>query len=166
MLKKTYSKKAGEVEHKWVLIDATDMAPGRVATLAAERLTGKYQPTYTPHIDSGDHVVIINAKKSWLSGTKYKDKKYYSYSGYPSGISETTPKKAGKVSVIERAVRGMLPKNKLQSDRMKRLHVFADENHTHAAQKPEKLVIASASRAPARTVLESATTTQSREESK
>ena len=141
---KTYSKKAGEVEHKWVLIDAEAQAPGRVATLAAERLMGKYQPTWTPHIDSGDHVVIINAKKSWLSGDKYKTKKYYSYSGYHGGISETTPKKAGKVSVIERAVKGMLPKNKLQAERVKRLHVFADENHTHVAQKPEVLQVATA----------------------
>ena len=140
-MKKTYSKKASEVEHKWVLIDATDMAPGRVATLAAERLTGKYQPTYTPHMDSGDHVVIINANKSWLSGAKYKEKKYYSYSGYPSGIKETTPKKAGKVSVIGRAVKGMLPKNKLQADRMKRLHVFPGPEHDHVAQKPEVLVV-------------------------
>jgi large subunit ribosomal protein L13 len=90
-------------------------------------------------------VVIINAKQSWLTGAKYKDKKYYSYSGYPSGIKETNPKKVGKVSVIERAVQGMLPKNKLQPDRMKRLHVFADENHTHAAQKPIPLVIAKSS---------------------
>ncbi|MCL2451477.1 50S ribosomal protein L13 [Candidatus Saccharibacteria bacterium] len=142
MIFKTYSKKAGDVEHKWVLIDAADLAPGRVATVAAERLTGKYQPTYTPHIDSGDHVVIINAKKSWLSGDKYKEKKYHSYSGYHGGIKETNPKAIGKVSVIERAVRGMLPKNKLQADRMKRLHVYADENHIHEAQKPTPLVIA------------------------
>jgi large subunit ribosomal protein L13 len=138
---KTYSKKAGEVEHKWVLIDAAGLAPGRVATLAAERLIGKYQPTFTAHIDSGDHVVIINANKSWLSGDKYKTKKYYSYSGYHGGIKETNPKEVGKVSVIERAVLGMLPKNKLQDGRIKRLHVYADENHGHEAQKPEKLII-------------------------
>jgi len=141
MMFKTYSKKADEVEHKWVLVDAAEVAPGRLATFVATRLTGKYQPTFTPHIDSGDHVVVINAKKSWLSGDKYKTKKYYSYSGYHGGIKETNPKTVGKVSVIERAVLGMLPKNKLQADRMKRLHVFADENHTHAAQKPEKLEV-------------------------
>jgi large subunit ribosomal protein L13 len=141
---KTYSKKAGEVEHKWVLIDADGLAPGRVATIAAERLIGKYQPTYTSHIDSGDHVVIINAKKSWLSGTKYKQKQYFSYTGYHGGIKETNPKEVGKVSVIERAIKGMLPKNKLQADRLKRLHVFADENHSHQAQKPTPIVISRA----------------------
>jgi large subunit ribosomal protein L13 len=138
---KTYSKKASEVEHKWVIIDAAGVPVGRLATFVATRLSGKYQPTFTSHIDSGDHVVVINANQSWLTGNKYKDKKYYSYSGYPSGIKETNPKTVGKVSVIERAVRGMLPKNKLQTDRMKRLHVYADENHAHAAQKPTKLEV-------------------------
>ncbi|MCL2280447.1 50S ribosomal protein L13 [Candidatus Saccharibacteria bacterium] len=138
---KTYSKKADEVNHRWVLVDAAGVPPGRLATFVATRLSGKYQSTFTPHIDSGDHVVVINANESWLTGDKYKTKKYYSYSGYHGGIKETNPKTIGKVSVIERAILGMLPKNKLQADRMKRLHVFADENHTHAAQKPEKLEV-------------------------
>ena len=141
MFQKTYSKKADEVEHKWVLVDATEVPVGRLATFVATRLTGKYQPSFTPHMDSGDYVVVINADKSWLTGAKYKEKKYYSYSGYPSGIKETTPKKAGKVSVIERAVKGMLPKNKLQSERMKRLRVFAGSEHEHVAQSPEKLTL-------------------------
>jgi large subunit ribosomal protein L13 len=140
-MKKTYSMKADEVEHKWVLVDATNMPVGRLATFVATRLTGKYRPTFTPHMDGGDHVVVINAKQSWLTGAKYKEKKYYSYSGYPSGISETTPKQIGKAKVIENAVRGMLPKNKLQPDRMKRLHVYDNENHIHAAQKPIKLEV-------------------------
>lgn len=138
---KTYSKKQSEVEHKWILVDATEVPVGRLATFVATRLTGKYQPSFTPHIDSGDYVVVINAKQSWLTGDKYKNKKYYSYSGYHGGISETTPEKAGKVSVIERAVKGMLPKNKLQADRMKRLYVYSDDNHQQAAQKPEKLEV-------------------------
>jgi large subunit ribosomal protein L13 len=138
---KTYNKKAGEVEHKWVLVDAAEVPVGRLATFVATRLIGKYQPTFTPHMDSGDNVVVINADKSWLTGAKYKDKKYYSYSGFPSGIKETNPKAVGKVSVIERAVKGMLPKNKLQADRMARLRVFADENHDHLAQTPEKLEV-------------------------
>jgi ribosomal protein L13, bacterial type len=138
---KTYSKKASEVEHKWVLIDATKVPVGRLATFVATRLTGKYQSTFTPHMDSGDNVVVINADKAWLTGDKLEDKKYYSYSGYPSGIKETTPKKVGKVSVVERAVKGMLPKNKLQSERMKRLRVFAGSEHEHAAQTPERLEI-------------------------
>ncbi len=141
MLFKTYSKKAGEVEHKWVLIDATEVPVGRLSTFVATRLIGKYQTNFTPHMDSGDHVVVINANKSWLTGAKYKDKKYYSYSGYHGGIKETNPKEVGKVSVIERAVKGMLPKNKLQADRLARLHVFADENHAHAAQQPVKLEV-------------------------
>jgi len=138
---KTYSKKVSEVEHKWVLVDASEMTVGRLTTFVATRLIGKYQPTFTPHMDSGDHVVVINADKAWLTGAKYKDKKYYSYSGYHGGLKETNPKEVGKVSVIERAVKGMLPKNKLQPNRMARLHVYADENHNHAAQKPEKLEV-------------------------
>ena len=138
---KTYSKKAREVEHKWILVDATDVPIGRLATFIATRLIGKYQPTFTPHIDSGDHVVVINGKKAWLTGTKYKTKKYYSYSGYPSGISETTPKAIGKDKAVINAVKGMLPKNKLQAGRMARLHVFADENHIHEAQKPIKMEV-------------------------
>ena len=138
---KTYSKKASEVAHQWILVDAAGVPIGRLASFVATRLTGKYQPTFTPHIDSGDYVVVINAKQSWLTGTKYKEKKYYSYSGYQSGIKETNPKEIGKVKVIEKAVIGMLPKNKLQADRVKRLHVYADANHAHAAQKPEKIDI-------------------------
>lgn len=138
---KTYSKKVGEVEHKWVLVDATKVPVGRLATFVATRLTGKYQPSFTPHMDSGDYVVVINADKSWLTGAKYKEKKYYSYSGYPSGIKETTPKEIGKSKVVENAVKGMLPKNKLQNERMKRLRVFAGSEHEHVAQSPEKLEI-------------------------
>jgi len=138
---KTYSQTASEVEHRWVLIDATGVPIGRLASFVATRLIGKYQPTFTAHIDSGDHVVVINAKQSWLTGAKYKEKKYYSYSGYLSGIKETTPRKVGKASAIERAVAGMLPKNKLQTARLKRLHVYADENHAHAAQQPTPIVI-------------------------
>ena len=138
---KTYSKKADEVEHKWVLVDATEMPVGRLATFVATRLTGKYQPSFTPHMDSGDYVVVINADKAWLTGNKYKGKKYYTYSGFPGGIKEETAKQKGKKAVIETAVKGMLPKNKLQSDRFLRLRVFKDENHTHEAQKPEKLEV-------------------------
>ncbi|GHU06879.1 50S ribosomal protein L13 [Alphaproteobacteria bacterium] len=138
---KTYSKKQAEVEHKWVLIDAAEVPVGRLATLVATRLTGKYQPTFTPHIDSGDNVVVINADKAWLTGNKYKDKKYYSHSGYHGGITETNPKEVGKVSVIKRAIKGMLPKNKLQADRMARLRVFAGAEHDHTAQSPETLAV-------------------------
>lgn len=138
---KTYNKKASEVEHKWVLVDATEVPIGRLATFVATRLTGKYQPSFTPHMDSGDYVVVINADKSWLTGAKYKEKKYYSYSGYPSGIKETTPKQIGKSRAIENAVKGMLPKNKLQADRMARLRVFAGADHDHTAQNPTKVEV-------------------------
>jgi large subunit ribosomal protein L13 len=140
---KTYSKKAGEVEHKWVLVDATEVPIGRLATVVATRLTGKYQATFTPHIDSGDYVVVINADKAWLTGNKYKGKKYYTYSGYPSGIKEKTAKEIGKKAAIESAVKGMLPKNKLQTERFLRLRVFRDENHSHTAQTPTALAIPS-----------------------
>jgi large subunit ribosomal protein L13 len=133
--------KAGEVEHKWVLIDATGIPVGRLATFVAVRLTGKYNPKWTPHIDSGDNVVVINANQAWLTGDKYKTKKYYSYSGYPSGLKTKTAKEIGKKSAIEAAVKGMLPKNKLQAERMKRLRVFVDDNHQHAAQNPQKLEV-------------------------
>lgn len=138
---KTYSKKAGEVEHKWVLVDATEVPVGRLASFVAQRLTGKYQASFTPHMDSGDYVVVINADKAWFTGSKYEEKKYYRHSGYHGGIKETTPKEIGKSLAIEKAVKGMLPKNKLQPQRMARLSVFADENHAHAAQKPVKLEV-------------------------
>ncbi|MDR1197226.1 MAG: 50S ribosomal protein L13 [Candidatus Nomurabacteria bacterium] len=138
---KTYSKKSGEVEHQWILIDAAGLPVGRLATFVATRLTGKYQPSFTPHMDSGDYVVIINADQAALTGAKLSDKKYYSYSGYPSGIKEKTAGKIGMVKVIENAVKGMLPKNKLQPNRMARLRVFAGAEHDHAAQNPTTIVI-------------------------
>jgi len=138
---KTYSKKAGEVEHKWVVVDATDVPVGRLATLVATRLTGKYQPSYTPHMDSGDHVVVINAEKAVLTGAKGDTKKYYRYSGYPGGLKERTAKEQKPEVVIELAVKGMLPKNKTQNERMKRLHVFVGSDHAHTAQKPEEIKV-------------------------
>ncbi|MDR2524107.1 MAG: 50S ribosomal protein L13 [Candidatus Nomurabacteria bacterium] len=138
---KTYSKKASEIEHKWVLIDAANVPVGRLATFVATRLTGKYQPSFTPHMDSGDNVVIINADAAVLTGAKGDDKKYYTYSGFPSGIKQRTSGDIGMARVIENAVRGMLPKNKLQAERMKRLRVFAGGEHDHTAQSPETLTI-------------------------
>lgn len=136
---KTYSQKASEVSHKWVIIDAASAPLGRVATVIATRLTGKYKPTFTPHIDDGDYVVVINANKLVVTGAKEEAKIYYSYSGYPSGLKEKTLSKARKdnaASIIEHAVAGMIPKNKLHAERMKRLRIFNDEAHTHTAQKP------------------------------
>jgi large subunit ribosomal protein L13 len=138
---KTYSKKAGEVEHKWIVVDVAKIPVGRAATFIANRLTGKYQSSFTPHMDSGDHVVVTNADALVLTGAKAEDKKYYSYSGFVGGIKEKTAGDLARAKVLEKAVRGMLPKNKLQSERMKRLHIFAGSEHDHAAQKPTAVKI-------------------------
>lgn len=141
---KTYSMKAGEVDHKWILVDASTAPVGRVATFIANRLTGKYQPTYTPSMDNGDYVVVINAEKAVLTGAKEEDKKYYTYSGYTSGLKTTAARDMREKKperIIELAVKGMLPKNKLQAERMKRLRVFAGDVHDHVPQQPVKMEI-------------------------
>lgn len=141
---KTYSQKPSEVTRRWILIDAADAPLGRVATQIASYLTGKYKPTFTPHIDGGDHVVVINAAKTVVTGEKETDKKYYRHSGYPGGIkSATVAEVRAKFPerLIENAVKGMLPKNKLAAERMKRLRVFAGADHNHSAQTPEKVEV-------------------------
>lgn len=141
---KTYSQKASEVQHVWVEIDAASAPLGRVASFIATRLTGKYKPTYTPHIDSGDYVVVVNAGKAVVTGAKEEDKMYYNYSGYPGGLREANLAKVRKDSperIIVDAVAGMLPKNKLHAERMKRLRVFVSDTHTHAPQQPVKLEV-------------------------
>ena len=141
---KTYSQKASDVNHKWVIIDASSAPLGRVATLIAIRLVGKYKPTYTPSMDDGDYVVVINAEKAVLTGNKESDKVYYSYSGFPSGLKERTVAEArvkDARQIVERAVAGMIPRNKLHAERMKRLRVFNGEDHTHAPQKPVKVEV-------------------------
>ncbi|MGB3009544.1 MAG: 50S ribosomal protein L13 [Candidatus Saccharimonadales bacterium] len=141
---KTYSMKASEVDHKWVIIDASTAPLGRVATVIANRLMGKYKPTYTPHMDDGDYVVVINAAQVVVTGNKEQAKTYYSYSGYPSGLKETslaTVRAEKPTMLIEKAVAGMIPHNKLHAERMKRLRVFADADHSHAPQKPVKVEV-------------------------
>lgn len=147
---KTYSAKPTDVTRRWILIDASEAPLGRVATVIATYLTGKNKPMYTAHIDCGDNVVVINAAKLVVTGNKLQDKKYYRYSGFPGGMKEMTL--ADKLAknpegVIELAVKGMLPKNKLSADRLARLRVFADENHEHTAQKPEKVSVAASKEA-------------------
>lgn len=140
--KKTYSQKPAEVTRKWIVLDASEAPIGRVATAAAKYLIGKYKPAYTPHIDGGDYVIVINADKLVVTGTKANDKKYYNYSGFPGGLKEETLTEVmqkNPTKVIEAAVSGMLPKNKLQSLRMQRLKVYAGEAHNHEAQKPVKM---------------------------
>lgn len=141
-MNKTYSAKPSEVTRRWILIDASEAPLGRIATVIATYLTGKNKPMFTPHIDCGDYVVVINAAKLVVTGNKLADKKYYRYSGFPGGMKEMTlEQKLAKdpASVIELAVKGMLPKNKLSPERLARLRIFVDENHGHSAQKPEKV---------------------------
>ncbi len=140
--KKTFVLKPADVQRKWVVIDASTTTLGRIATLIAERLTGKYQPQYTPHVDSGDNVIVINAGNIKVTGTKLEDKNYHTYSGYTSGLKTTnlaTLLEKHPERVIESAVKGMLPKNKLTAERMGRLKVYAGAEHNHAAQKPETI---------------------------
>ncbi|HWV45341.1 MAG TPA: 50S ribosomal protein L13 [Nitrospira sp.] len=141
---KTYSQKPVEVTRRWILVDASEAPVGRVATQIATYLTGKYKPTYTPHIDGGDYVVVINAKDAVFTGKKETDKKYYRHSGFPGGIKDATVQEVREKAperLLEAAVRGMLPKNKLAAERMKRLRVFAGSDHAHTAQSPEKVEV-------------------------
>ena len=141
---KTYSQKPTEVTRRWVLIDAKDAPLGRLSTVIAKHLIGKYKPTYTPHIDGGDYVVVINAKDAVVTGNKETDKIYYRHSGFPGGIKDAQLKEVREKfpeRIIEMAVKGMLPKNKLSPDRMARLRVFPGSEHTHTAQTPEKVEV-------------------------
>lgn len=141
---RTYSQKPSEITRRWILIDASEAPLGRVSTVIAKYLTGKYKPTFTPHMDGGDYVVVINAKQTVVTGDKEEDKVYHRHSGYPSGItSETVRERREKYPerLIESAVKGMLPKNKLAADRMARLRVFAGSEHAHTAQTPVKVEV-------------------------
>ena len=139
---KTYSQKASEISRDWYLVDASTMPLGKLAVIIADKLMGKSKVTYTPHIDNGDYVVVINAKDVVVTGEKMTQKKYYRHSGYPGGIKELKLEEViekNPARVIEEAVKGMFPKNKLAADRMKRLRVFAGAEHTHAAQNPKEI---------------------------
>lgn len=141
---KTYSQKPSEVTRRWILIDASSAPLGRVSTEIAKYLIGKYKPSYTPHIDGGDYVVVINAKDAVVTGNKETGKIYYRHSGFPGGIKDATLKEVREKypeRIIEAAVKGMLPKNKLSSERMKRLKIFAGNEHAHTAQTPEKVEV-------------------------
>ncbi len=141
---KTYSQKPTEVTRRWILIDAASAPLGRVSTEIAKYLIGKYKPSYTPHIDGGDYVVVINAKDTVVTGDKETGKIYYRHSGFPGGIKDATLKEVREKfpeRIIENAVKGMLPKNKLSPERMKRLKIYAGPEHNHAAQTPEKVEV-------------------------
>ena len=139
---KTFMQKKETVERKWYVIDAEGQTLGRLATKAAHILRGKHKVTYTPHVDCGDYVIVINASKVVLTGNKLEDKKYYNHSGYPGGLRERTAKEMVEnypVEMLERAIKGMLPHNRLGRAMGKKLFVYADANHKHEAQKPEAL---------------------------
>ena len=136
---KTYSLKKEEVERNWFLLDAKDKVLGRVATKIADRIRGKDKPTFTPHTDGGDYVVVINAEKIKVTGSKFTDKKYYRHSLYPGGLKTKTFKDLNKDNperIIEEAVKGMLPKNKLGRSMIKKLKVYRGSEHNHESQKP------------------------------
>lgn len=143
---KTYSAKASEIEKKWVVIDAEGLVVGRLASIIAMRLRGKHKPTYTPHLDCGDNIIVINAAKVVLTGKKLKDKVYYHHTGYIGGIKERTAGfiMAGRFPgrVLEKAVERMVPRGPLGRRQMANLRIYPGADHPHAAQNPEKLDIA------------------------
>ena len=139
---KTFMQSKETVTREWYVIDATDLPLGRLATKAAYLLTGKNKPTYTPHVDCGDNVIVINAEKVVLTGNKLNDKIYYDHSGYTGGLRERTAKEMVEkypVEMVERAVKGMLPKTRLGRQMYKKLFVYEGSEHPHAAQKPVEM---------------------------
>ena len=143
---KTFSAKPSDIDKKWVLIDAENMVVGRLAAVIATRLRGKHLPSYTPHMDCGDNVIVINADKVRFTGNKRSDKTYYRHTGYPGGIRETTPEKLleGQFPerVLELAVKRMLPHGPLGRQQLSNMRVYAGAEHPHAAQAPEALDVA------------------------
>ena len=147
---KTTSLKPAEVDKKWIVIDAEGLVVGRLASIVAMRLRGKHKAAYTPHVDCGDHVIVVNADKVKFTGRKMGNKKYYKHTGYAGGIKETTPAKIleGKFPerVLEKAVERMVPRGPLGRQQMKALHLYAGTEHPHDGQKPEVLDVASMNR--------------------
>ena len=140
----TFTARPETVVQDWYLVDATDKVLGRLATQIAIRLRGKHKPEYTPHVDTGDHIVIVNAAKIRVTGDKMNQKKYYRHTGYPGGIKETVLSdelENNPERVIERAVKGMLPKNSLGRTMFRKLRVYAGPDHSHQAQQPKALEI-------------------------
>ena len=139
---KTYSQKSSEISREWYLIDASTLPLGKLAVVIADKLIGKSKVTYTPHIDNGDYVVVINAKKLVVTGNKLEAKKYYHHSGFPGGLKELSLQEVlekDPALAIREAVKGMLPKNKLSADRLARLRIFDGAEHAHTAQTPKEI---------------------------
>jgi large subunit ribosomal protein L13 len=151
---KTYSAKTADVEKKWLLIDANGLVVGRLASIVAMRLRGKHKPTYTPHIDCGDNVIVVNAEKVVLTGRKVQQKVYYHHTGHIGGIKERTAKfiLEGRFPerIVEKAVERMLPRGPLGRRQMSHLRVYRGADHPHAAQQPEPLDVAAMNRKNAR----------------
>jgi large subunit ribosomal protein L13 len=143
---KTFTATPANIEKKWILIDAEGLVVGRMASIIASRLRGKHKPTFTPHMDCGDNIVVINADKAILTGGKMDKKKYYWHTGYPGGIKERTARKIieGKFPerIVQKAVERMMPGGPLTRQQLKNLRVYAGAEHPHDAQEPEKLDIA------------------------
>ena len=141
---KTFSQKTADVSREWFLIDAAELPLGRIATIIADKLIGKSKPTYTPHVDGGDYVVVINAANLVVTGDKETGKISYRHSGFPGGIKDATLAEVREKypeRIIEKAVQGMLPKNKLSAGRMARMKIFAGSEHAHTAQTPKKVEV-------------------------
>ncbi len=139
---KTYSQKSAEIKRDWWVIDAASMPLGKLAVVIADKLMGKSKVTYTPHIDNGDYVVVVNAKNIQVTGNKMVDKMYYRHSGFPGGLTELKLEEViekNPAVAINAAVKGMLPKNKLAADRLARLRIFDGAEHAHAAQNPKEI---------------------------
>jgi large subunit ribosomal protein L13 len=142
---KTYNAKPGEVERRWYVVDADGKTLGRLATQVADTLRGKGKPQYTPHVDTGDFVVVVNAEKVRVTGNKLDQKRYYRHSGYPGGLRSRTLREQldrRPTEVIRKAVRGMLPKNRLARQQLNKLKVYAGPEHPHQAQAPQPLEVA------------------------
>jgi len=141
---KTYTAKPDDIKRDWYVVNAAGKTLGRLATEIARRLRGKHKPEYTPHMDTGDYIVVINAKDVRVSGNKRKDKMYHPHTGYPGGIESINFEKLMEKNperVIEKAVKGMLPKGPLGREMYRKLKVYADEQHQHTAQQPQALEI-------------------------
>ena len=141
---KTISANKATVQKEWVVVDATDQVLGRLSAKVAKLLRGKYKPSYTPHVDCGDNVIIINADKVILTGNKWTGRVYLNFTGYPGGQKKTSPAeliKKGEAKLFNRVVKGMLPKNKLGAQLLRNLYVYAGSEHPHAAQQPKTIDI-------------------------
>lgn len=141
---KTYQAKPQEITSDWYVVDATDVILGRLSTMIARKLMGKDKPAFSPHVLTGDTIIVINAEKVAVTGNKLLDKKYYRHSGYPGGIKEINLQdqlEKNPTLVIKSAVKGMLPKNKLAAHMLSRLHIYAGAEHPHAPQQPKELKV-------------------------